>query len=229
MALLTVFILGYSRVNHSQILEYINRGYIAPDSAGRPQYQPPGNEIVPKPRPYEAVVFRDFFAAGLKFPLDNFVSMVLERFNLQLHQLTPNAILRLGCFVMAHKMYGREPSVEAFTKYYKVPQRRGKAMNPDTGEETYSDFGGNVFEPKTDMGEPSLVPTFKSKWLGWTKYWFYHWVCPDSEVEAAEAEGRHKACTLVSVLTSSKAAKRPPYRIASPRARDSEECYLSTG
>lgn len=184
---------------------------------------------MPKPRPYEAVVFRDFFAAGLKFPLDNFVSMVLERFNLQLHQLTPNAILRLGCFVMAHKMYGREPSVEAFTKYYKVPQRRGKAMNPDTGEETYSDFGGNVFEPKTDMGEPSLVPTFKSKWLGWTKYWFYHWVCPDSEVEAAEAEGRHKACTLVSVLTSSKAAKRPPYRIASPRARDSEECYLSTG
>lgn len=49
--------------------------------------------MVPRLRPYEAVVFRDFFVAGLQFPLEKFVGDVLERFELQIHQLTPNALI----------------------------------------------------------------------------------------------------------------------------------------
>jgi hypothetical protein len=40
---------------------------------------------------YEAVVFR--FVAGLQFPLEKFVGDVLEHFELQIHQLTPNALI----------------------------------------------------------------------------------------------------------------------------------------
>ena len=57
-----------------------------------------------RPKPNEAVVFRDFFLAGLQFPLEKFVSDVLETFGVQLHQLTPNAIARLSVSVMAMKM-----------------------------------------------------------------------------------------------------------------------------
>lgn len=49
--------------------------------------------MVPRLRPYEAVVFWDFFVAGLQFPLEKFVGDVLEHFELQIHQLTPNALI----------------------------------------------------------------------------------------------------------------------------------------
>ena len=48
------FVLVRSRVNHLQIQEYVNKGYISPDSFGHPWFRPPGDEIVPQPRPYEA-------------------------------------------------------------------------------------------------------------------------------------------------------------------------------
>jgi hypothetical protein len=37
----------------------------------------PGREEVPCPEPYEAVVFHDFFEAGLRFPCEDFVGKVL--------------------------------------------------------------------------------------------------------------------------------------------------------
>jgi hypothetical protein len=82
----------------------VNLGYLEPDSLGRDPFRPPGDETVPRLKPNEAVVFRDFFAAGLHFPLEPFVSRVLDLFEVQLHQLTPNAIARLSVFAMAMKM-----------------------------------------------------------------------------------------------------------------------------
>jgi hypothetical protein len=61
---------------------------------------------VPRPEPYEAVVFWDFFETGLGFPCEDFEGEVLQRFNLQIHQLTPNAFSRMSVFAMALKMLG---------------------------------------------------------------------------------------------------------------------------
>ena len=72
-------------MNHKLIQEYVNKGYLEPYSLGHPLFCPPSNEIVPQPKPYEAIVFRDFFVAGLHFPLEPFVSAVLDRFGMQLH------------------------------------------------------------------------------------------------------------------------------------------------
>jgi hypothetical protein len=49
-----------------------------------------------KPREYKVVVFRSFLKVGLRFPLHKVVVFVLKRFNIYLHHLTPNAIVRLG-------------------------------------------------------------------------------------------------------------------------------------
>jgi hypothetical protein len=49
-----------------------------------------GHEEVPRSEPYEAIIFHDFFEAGLRFPCEDFVGKVLQRFNLQIHHLTPN-------------------------------------------------------------------------------------------------------------------------------------------
>lgn len=104
------------------------------DVSGSISISPPGEEEYPEPRPYEAVVFRDYFVARLKFLLDDFMPMVLERFNLQLHQLTPNAISRLGAFAFFMKMQGRPLSVDAFARFYTLHQSPTKTEGGENSE-----------------------------------------------------------------------------------------------
>jgi hypothetical protein len=56
-----------------------------------------GEETTPTPKDDEVVVFKSFFRAGLRFPLNEMIGEVLENFEIYLHQLTPNAIVRLNC------------------------------------------------------------------------------------------------------------------------------------
>lgn len=208
------FILGRSRVDHKQIQDYVNKGYLEPDSLGRSQFRPPGHEIVPWPKPYEAVVFRNFFVAGLCFPLEPFVSAALDRFGAQLHQLTPNAISRLSVFSMATKMTGSELLVDTFARFYKIQQRRNKIWHPETKEEIYSDFGAFIFVPKKLEDGEGLVPTYRNKWPQWAQHWFYHRVCTDctdGEVTDAVANGREKASPLVSTLAPLSAIRMPSF------------------
>jgi hypothetical protein len=58
-----------------------------------------GEETIPKPENDEVVVFKSFFKAGLKFPLHGLIVDVLENFEIYLHQLTPNAIVRLRLYI----------------------------------------------------------------------------------------------------------------------------------
>jgi hypothetical protein len=58
-----------------------------------------GDNNIPAPKENEVVIFRSFFKARLRFPLSRFVVEVLKTFQIFLHQLTPEAILRMGVFV----------------------------------------------------------------------------------------------------------------------------------
>jgi hypothetical protein len=58
----------------------------------------PGAEEVPEPEG-ELVVFEAFFAASLRLPAHRFVGEVLRRFNVQVHQLTLNAVVALSKYV----------------------------------------------------------------------------------------------------------------------------------
>jgi hypothetical protein len=75
---------------------------------------------VPAPEEDEVVIFRSFFKAGLRFPLSRFVVEVLKTFQIFLHQLTPEAILRLGVFVWAVRSQGIEPSAKCFCNMHEL-------------------------------------------------------------------------------------------------------------
>jgi hypothetical protein len=51
--------------------------------------------IVPVPEENEVVIYRSFFKAGLRFPLSSFVVEVLKIYQIFLHQITPEAIIRM--------------------------------------------------------------------------------------------------------------------------------------
>jgi hypothetical protein len=95
------------RVQDMQHLEYFGSG------VGRV----PGAEEVPEPKG-ELLVFEVFFTADLRLPAHRFVAEVLQRFEVQVHQLTPNVVVALAKYVWAVTSYGGRPSVEVFAKYY---------------------------------------------------------------------------------------------------------------
>jgi hypothetical protein len=73
-----------------------------------------GEKTVPTPGDDEVVMFRSFLKAGLRFPISRFVVEVLKIYQVYLHQLTPEAIIRMGIFVWAVKSQGLEPSAKSF-------------------------------------------------------------------------------------------------------------------
>jgi hypothetical protein len=60
-----------------------------------------GEETTPTPQHDEVVVFRSFFRARLRFPLNEMIGEVLENYKIYLHQMTHNAIVRLSVYIWA--------------------------------------------------------------------------------------------------------------------------------
>jgi hypothetical protein len=56
---------------------------------------------VPVPEENEVIIYQSFFKAGLRFPLNRFLVEVLKIYQIFLHQITPEAIIRMGIFVWA--------------------------------------------------------------------------------------------------------------------------------
>jgi hypothetical protein len=57
------------------------------------------DSAAPTPEVDEVVLYRSFMKAGLRFPLSKFLVEVLKTFEIFLHQITPEAIIRMGIFV----------------------------------------------------------------------------------------------------------------------------------
>jgi hypothetical protein len=127
-----------------------------------------GENNVPLPEADEVVIFRCFMKAGLQFPLDKMLVEVLKTFEIYLHQLTPEAIVKVGGFIWAMRSQGLEPDARCFCNMHELLYH-----TKTTGKEQYhNNFGCyNV----THRAEASYhVPTFRKKWPGsWIQEWFY--------------------------------------------------------
>jgi hypothetical protein len=58
-----------------------------------------GDNTAPALEENEVVIYRSFLKADLRFPLSKFVVEVLRIFQIFLHQITSEAIIRMGIFV----------------------------------------------------------------------------------------------------------------------------------
>jgi hypothetical protein len=67
----------------------VDSGYFA-EGMGRV----PEEETVLEPQLDEAVVFEEYFSAGLRMPPHPVLANILLKFQVQIHQLTPNAIVQ---------------------------------------------------------------------------------------------------------------------------------------
>jgi hypothetical protein len=96
-----------------------------------------GDSAAPALEENEVVVYRSFMKAGLWFPLSKFLVEVLKTFEIFLHQITPEAIIRMSMFVWAVRSQGLEPSTKCFCNMHELLYET-KA----TGKEQYhNNFG----------------------------------------------------------------------------------------
>jgi hypothetical protein len=73
-----------------------------------------GEEVVPESKEDEVVVFKSFFRARLRFPLYDIIGEVLKRFEIYVHHLIPNAIVRLSVYIWALQSQGISANAEGF-------------------------------------------------------------------------------------------------------------------
>jgi hypothetical protein len=73
-----------------------------------------GENNVPLPEADEVVVFRSFMKAGFWFPVNKLLVKFMKTFEIYLHQLTPEAIIKVGIFIWAMRSQGLEPDARCF-------------------------------------------------------------------------------------------------------------------
>jgi hypothetical protein len=127
-----------------------------------------GDRSAPAPEADEVVVCKSFMKAGLRFPLNKFLVEVLKTFEIYLHQITPEAIIRMGIFIWAMRSQSLELNAKCFCNMHELSYET-KA----TGKEQYhNNFGCYCFMPRSDVSY--LVLTFRKRWPGARmQEWFY--------------------------------------------------------
>jgi hypothetical protein len=109
---------GRSTVTEDDMPKLVKSGYFS--EAKKELIRFGGEEITPKPEKGEVVVFKSFFKAGLRFPLNEMIADVLKKFGIYLHQLTPNAIVRLSVYIWALRSQGVELFAEGFCRIHEL-------------------------------------------------------------------------------------------------------------
>jgi hypothetical protein len=154
-----------STVSEADVPMMMKLGYFG--EAERKLVRFAGEETTPTPKDDEVVVFKSFFRAGLRFPLIEMIGEVLKNFEIYLHQLTPNTIVRLNIFIWALRSQGMDPDAEAFCRVHELHyQTKARA------DGLHENFGCYNFAYRKDT--KALVLSYRTKWpTGWKGEWFY--------------------------------------------------------
>jgi hypothetical protein len=125
------------------------------------------------------------------------IADVLKKFGVYLHQLTPNAIVRLSVYIWALRSQGVEPFDEGFCRVHELHYQT-KAR----GDGLHENFGCYNFAYRKTSKFP--VISYRSKWpAGWKSEWFYVKVDKDedklvqSPLELTFGETRPR-CNMIS-------------------------------
>jgi hypothetical protein len=156
---------GKSTISEDDMPKLMNLGYFSEAKKEMVRFR--GKEITPKPGKDEVVVFKSFFRDGLRFLLNKMIADVLKKFGIYLHQLTPNAIVRLRVYIWALRSQGVEPFAEGFCRVHELHYQT-KAR----GDGLHENFGCYNFAYRKSAKFP--VISYRSKWpTGWKSEWFY--------------------------------------------------------
>jgi hypothetical protein len=121
-------------------------------------------EHIPKPLSGFRVMFLAFLLRGLSFPAHEFLRGLLFVYGVQLHQLTPNSILHIACFVtLCESFLGIQPHFLLWKFLFRLCPSVALSKKPELGGAVIS------IRAKSQYLEFSMAASVQ----GWRKKWFY--------------------------------------------------------
>jgi hypothetical protein len=124
----------------------------------------PSTERTPKPRDGFRVMFLAFLLRGLSLPAHEFLCGLLFIYGVQLHQLTPNSILHIACFVtLCESVLGIDPHFLLWRSLIWLRPSVALSKKPKLGGACIS------VRPESQYLEFSMSASVQ----GWRTRWFY--------------------------------------------------------
>jgi hypothetical protein len=121
-----------------------------------------GESIVPLPKADEVVVFKSFMKAELQFSVHKMLVEVLKTFKIYLHQLTPEALIKVGFFIWPIRSQGLEPDANCFCNIHELSYQ-----TKVVGKEQYHNkFGCYNFVYRSDVRCPMTTFWKNGRTLG---------------------------------------------------------------
>jgi hypothetical protein len=109
-------------------------------------------------------MFLTFLLRGLSFPAHEFLRGLLFVYGVQLHQLTPNSILHIACFItLCESFLGIEPHWILWKFLFRLCPSVALSKKPE--------LGGAVVSARIEVHY--LEFSMAASVLGWKKKWFY--------------------------------------------------------
>jgi hypothetical protein len=124
----------------------------------------PSTEQIPQPPSGYRVMFLAFLFRGLSLPAHEFLHGLLFVYGVQLHQLTPNSILHIACFVtLCESFLGIEPHFLLWRSIFWLRPNVALSRKPELGGAVVS------VRPEAQYLEFSMAASVQ----GWRTKWFY--------------------------------------------------------
>jgi hypothetical protein len=124
----------------------------------------PSTDCIPKPPSSFRVMFLAFLLCELSFPTHEFLPGLLFVYGLQLHQLTPNSILHIACFITLWESFlGIKRHFLLWKFFFRLCPSVTLSKNPELGGAVVS------IHPESQYLEFSMAASVQ----GWRKKWFY--------------------------------------------------------
>jgi hypothetical protein len=137
----------------------------------------PSTEQIPKPQSGFRVMFFAFLLRGLSLPAHEFLRGLLFVYGVQLHQLTPNSILHIACFItLCDSFLGIEPHFLLWKSLFRLRPSVALTKKPELGGAVVSICAESQYL------EFSMAASVK----GWRKKWFY---IKDRKVSSSDQYG----------------------------------------
>jgi hypothetical protein len=124
----------------------------------------PSTERIPKPPSGYRVMFLAFLLHGLSFLAHKFLHGLLLVYGVQLHQLMPNSILHIACFVtLCESFLGIKPHWILWKFLFRLRPSVALSKKPE--------LGGAIVSVRAEVHY--LEFTMAASVQGWKKKWFY--------------------------------------------------------
>jgi hypothetical protein len=149
-----------SKFEQSDLTKAKENGFLA----GGDQVIFPSTDRIPKPPSGYRVMFLAFLLRGLSFLAHEFLRGLLFVYDVQLHQLTPNSILHIACFVtLCESFLGIDPHWTLWKFLFRLRPSVSLSKKPE--------LGGAVVSIRAEAHY--LEFNMAALVQGWRKKWFY--------------------------------------------------------